>query len=118
MIDRFRDAPWIVAMDLEHPVVALDLRGPWPTRAGAGQAIASGRRDTAQAWSRAISDSYTAVAALLDRSAIAGGSTNVAVYERAAGALPPRPAIHLPLSHPGLESALTRIADRFGYDLR
>lgn len=41
--------PWVVGFELELDLVALDLSGLWPTRAGASMAIATGRRDTAQA---------------------------------------------------------------------
>lgn len=118
LIDRVRDAPWLVCFGLGRATTLLDLRGAWPTRAGASQALASGPRDVAQAWSRAIYAAYTSVEGLLFRSAMAGSSTNIALYERAVAGLPGHPALHVPLSHPGLARALGRIADRFGYDLR
>ncbi len=118
LIDRFHDAPWLACFELELDAQLLDLRGAWPTRAGASQAIASGRRDRAQAWSREIYAAYPSVLGLLYPSAMAGTSTNVALYERAVDCLPVHPELHLPLAHPGLEPALNRIADRFGYGLR
>ncbi|HXG26345.1 MAG TPA: hypothetical protein VNL94_05780, partial [Candidatus Binatia bacterium] len=96
----------------------LDLTRLWPTHAGASQAIATGRRSTAQAWSRAIYRDYPEVAGLLYRSSMAGGSHNVALYERARPAIPSRPALHLPLTHPGLALPLARAAARLGYGLR
>jgi hypothetical protein len=96
----------------------LDLTRLWPTRAGASQAIATGRRPTAQAWSRAIHRSYPSVAGVLYRSSMAGGSLNLALYERALPFMPPTPAIHLPLSHPGLALPLARVASKLGYLLR
>ena len=118
LIDRDCDAPWLVCFALGRDITLLDLRGGWPTRAGASQAIASGPRDVAQAWSREIYVAYPSVQGLLYRSAMAGSSTNIALYERAAAALPGHPVLHVPLAHPGLGRALSRIADRFGYDLR
>jgi len=118
LIDRVRDAPWLVCFALGRATSVLDLRGAWPTRAGASQAIASGPRDVAQAWSREIYAAYPSVEGLLYRSAMAGSATNVALYERAAAGLPAHPELHVPLGHPGLDRALSRIADRFGYDLR
>jgi hypothetical protein len=118
LIDRVLDSPWLVAFQLTRDVTALDLRGRWPTVAGASQAVASGRRDIAQAWGRAIYEAYPTVGALLYPSAMAGGATNVAVYERGRGALPKQPRLHVPLAHPGLEASLNRIATTFGYDLR
>lgn len=119
VIDRFRDSPWLVAFELERNLLALELRGSWPTMAGASQAIASGRRDVAQAWSREIFDAYPDVQGLLYSSAMAGGgATNIALYERAETKLPAMPLLHVPLAHPGLESDLNRIAAKYGYGLR
>jgi len=118
LIDRVQDSPWLVALELTRDIAALDLGGRWPTLAGASQAIASGRRDTAQAWSRAIYEDYPTVGTLLYSSAMAGGATNLAVYERGRDALPTRPLLNVPLAHPGLEASLNRIAATFGYDLR
>jgi len=118
MVDRFRDSPWLVAFALEIDMAALDLGGPWSTRAGASQALTSGRRDIAQAWSREIHAGLREIDALLYPSAMSGGSTNVVLYERAQESLPRRPSLHIPLAHPGLEPALNRIALRFGYSMR
>jgi hypothetical protein len=118
VIDRVRDAPWLVCFELELDTVLLDLRGAWPTRSGASQAIASGRRDRAQAWSREIYASYRGIVGLLYRSAMAGDTTNIALYERTLGNLPVYPILNLPLSHPGLMSALNRGAAKFGYGIR
>jgi hypothetical protein len=118
LIDRRRQGPWLVGFELTETLELLDLTRLWPTRAGASQAIATGRRTAAQAWSRAIYRSYPSVAGLLYRSSMAGGSTNLALYERALPAIPARPAIHLPLTHPGLSLPLARAAARLGYGLR
>jgi hypothetical protein len=42
VIDRRRNAPWLVAFDLARPLELLDLTDSWPTRAGASMAINSG----------------------------------------------------------------------------
>ena len=118
LIDRRRQSPWLVGFELAEALELLDLRGLWPTRAGASQAIATGRRTTAQAWSRAIHRAYPELRGLLYRSAMAGGSLNVALYERARPALPAQPTVHLPLTHPGLALPLARAAARLGYGLR
>jgi hypothetical protein len=99
-------------------VALLDLRGAWPTRAGASQAISSGPRNRARAWSREIYRAYPSVAGLVYPSAMAGASANIALYERAASSVPAHPILHVPLTHPGLDGALNRIADRFNYKLR
>lgn len=118
LIDRRRQGPWLVGFELTEALEVLDLTKLWPTRAGASQAIATGRRTSAQAWSRAIYRAYPSVAGLLYRSSMAGGSSNLALYERALPAIPAAPAIHLPLTHPGLSLPLARAATRLGYGLR
>jgi hypothetical protein len=117
-IDRRRQEPWLVAFELTTDLAALDLTRLWPTRAGASQAIATGRRVTAQAWSRAIYRSYRDVAALAYRSSMAGSSINLALYERAAAGIAGNPVVHLPLTHPGLALPLARVASKLGYGLR
>jgi hypothetical protein len=117
-IDRRRQAPWLVGFQLEGDLAALDLTRLWPTRAGASQAIATAKRATAQAWSRAIYRSYPEVEALLYRSSMAGGALNLALYERAAQRIPRSPALHLPLTHPGLALPISRAAAKLGYGLR
>ena len=117
-IDRRRQEPWLVGFELAGPLPLLDATRLWPTRAGASQAIATGRRPTAQAWSRRIHAAYANLAGVLYRSSMAGGSLNVALYERAIPAMPAEPAIHLPLSHPGLALPLARAASKLGYLLR
>jgi hypothetical protein len=118
-IDRWTDDPYLVAFRLAKPVTLLDLRGSWPTRAGGSQAISTGPHSVGQAWSRAIYDSYADVDGLQYVASMAGSpDTNVALYERGEGALPPYPLLNIPLSHRGLDTALRHAASRFGYDLR
>ena len=52
------------------------------------------------------------------RSSMAGGAFNAALYERAEAAVPSTPAVHLPLTHPGLALPLGRAASKLGYLLR
>jgi hypothetical protein len=118
LIDRFHEAPWLVGFELERDTQLLDLRGAWPTRAGASQAIATGPHRRAQAWSREFYAAYPNLVGVAYPSAMAGGLTNVALFERAADHLATRPRLHMPLNHPGLEAALNRIAATFNYDLR
>lgn len=115
-IDRRRAEPWIVGFELAREITCLDLTGRWPTRAGASQAISVGRRDYAQAWSRAIYEAYDTVQGLVYPSAMTGGSLNLALYERSL-ALPHSPRIHVPLTHRGLYGSLSRLANDLGYDL-
>jgi hypothetical protein len=118
LIDRLDGEPWLVAFELEFDFTGLDLTGAWPTRAGASQAISTGRRDIARAWSRLIWDQYEDLDGLWYPSAMSGGAHNLAAFERARSILPSNPSLNLPLSHPGLEPDLDRIAAAHGYDLR
>ena len=116
-IDRVRREPWLASFALAAGIRLLDLAGLWPTRAGASQALATGRRDVARRWSGAIYAHYPEIEGLLYRSSINGGGTGVALFERAAHALPRRPAFHAPLTHPGMAQLLRSEAARLGYVL-
>ena len=117
-IDRDRHEPWLVGFELAVDLLALDLTRLWPTRVGANQAIATGRRHVAQESSRRIYHAYAGVQALRYRSSMAGGSINLAFYERATQCLPFGPRFHAPLTHPGLAIPLQRTAAHLGYSLR
>src|SRR5580698_813164 len=65
VIDRVSRAPWLVGFELQRDVELLDLKGLWPTQAGASMAINSGQRPRAQRWSRAIYAAYANVEGLL-----------------------------------------------------
>ncbi len=80
--------------------------------------MSSGRRDIARAWSRRIWGEYDDLDGLWYPSAMSGGAHNVAAFERARSKVPGHPTLNLPLSHPGLEADLNRIAAAYGYDLR
>jgi hypothetical protein len=115
VIDRRRHAAWLVGFRLAREVRLLDLSGTWPTRAGASQAISSGRRAIAQAWARAIYQAYTDLDGLWYRSAMDGGRPALALNERAEDALRRQPDVHLPLTHAGLEPPLARMGRTLGY---
>lgn len=118
MIDRARDEPYIVLFRLTRRVRTLNLASDWPTRAGGSQALSSGPRPTAQAWSRAIWEDLEEVEGLLYSSSMRAGGTNVALYERAVSAVPTFPDRVLPLSLPAFESDLIRFASQLGYAFR
>jgi hypothetical protein len=126
LISLSRDAPWLVAFRLETSLRLLDLEGAWPTRAGASQAISSGDKNIAREWARMIYEEYH-IDGLWYPSSMSGSVRQsgdprlhggaVALFNRAARALPLRPVLHLPLLHPGLTEALATSADRFNYRL-
>lgn len=117
VIDRGARQPWLVAFELRRDVALLDLTGTWPTRAGASMAINSGPRPQARRWSRAIYDAYPAVDGLLYCSSMHANRPAVALYERAAGAVPSVPHFHRALADPALLPRLNAAATRLGYGL-
>lgn len=115
VVDRQTGAPWLAVFRLRRAVRLLDLTGTWPTRAGASQAIASGRRDRARAWARAIFAAYDDVDGLWYRSSMDAGRPAVCLWERARPALPSRAEANLPLDAPALFLPLARAARQLGY---
>lgn len=116
-INRTRRDPWLVCFTLDRDVTLLDLGGEWPTRAGASQAINSGRRTRAREWSRSIYQRYAEVEGLRYPSSMLGRAVAVALYERAEDAIADRPILHVPLTHPGLQAPIERVASRLGYSV-
>jgi RES domain-containing protein len=117
LIDVRTDEPWLVAFRLAQPVQLLDLLGLWPTRAGASAAISSGPRPTARRWARLIYASYTDAQGLWYGSSMAANTPCVALFERAAAALPTAPAFHHALADATLEAFLVTTAATLGYRL-
>lgn len=115
-VDTREREPWLAGFSLASPLALLDLTGDWPTRAGASMNINSGPRPRSRRWSRAIHDAYPEVKGLLYASSMHGNRPAVALYERAAEAIPRRPDVHVPLFHPGLLGGLEEIAEELGYD--
>ncbi|MDQ6650591.1 MAG: RES family NAD+ phosphorylase [Actinomycetota bacterium] len=116
-VDRRTGRPYLAVFRLRRPVHLLDLAGSWPTRAGASQAISSGRRDRAQAWARAIWAAYPDVEGVWYPSAMDGGAPAVCLWQRAAAALPRFPEVNLPLDAPALALPLARSCLPLGYRL-
>lgn len=118
IIDRERNAPWLVGFTLTRAVTVLDLCGTWPTRAGASMLLNSGQRPRAQRWSAAIYAAYPRIEGLWYPSAMYGNKPAVAFYERARDAVGGTPFFHLPLAARGLMRPLYALAREIGYDLR
>ncbi len=114
-IERSRNRPWLVCLELTRNVSLLDVTGTWPTRAGASMAINSGRHDRARAWSQRAYEDYPAIEGLFYASSMDGNRPAVALYERAHGSLPVRPLFHRALADPGLTGAVARAALLFNY---
>lgn len=116
-IDRAAEEATLVGFELARDVALLDLTGVWPTRAGASMALCSGPRSRTRPWSRAIYEAYRGVQGLYYASSMHAHRPAVALYERAARALPRTPLVHRPLSDPALLVDLDRVARDLGYRL-
>lgn len=117
VVDRVSNAPWLVGFELDRGVELLDLTGNWPTQAGASMAINSGPRPRARRWSNVIHSSYSAVEGLFYGSSMRGNQPAVALYERAATAVPAAPFFIRPLADPTLRGRLSVAAAEIGYGL-
>ena len=116
-IDAHRDEPWLVGFRLTADVRLFDLTGLWSTRAGASMAINSGLRATARRWSGAFYEAYPDASGLWYGSSMHANAPCVALYERAAGALPARPSFHRALADDILRAFLEASAEALGYRL-
>ena len=116
-IDRQHKAPWMAVFDLNAPLKLQDLSGRWPTRAGTSGALATGRRDYAQAWSRHIYEAYPDIHGLYCRSSMDPRGFCIALYERAGGvgALPRRPLFNRSLADASWEPTLENAAGEIVY---
>lgn len=117
VIDRTARDPWLVAFEPVEPVVLLDLSGTWPTRAGASMEINSGPRPRAQRWAQAIYQAFPQIEGVYYPSSMNANRPAIALWERAADAIPARPIFHRPLLDPALLPVLSRVARDLGYGL-
>jgi hypothetical protein len=115
IIDLRDRAPWFATFRVSRPLSLLDLRGLWPTRAGASSAIASGPKGRARRWSQRIYEAYPEIDGLLYPSSMGGNADALALYERARDALPAAPAFHRALADPSLRAPLFAAAKAIGY---
>ena len=126
VIELSRDGPYLAGFRLTRRIRLLDLASEWPTRAGASQAINSGRKDTARAWARAIFEEYD-IDGLWYPSSMSGTARRggdpphhghaVVLFGTGRSALPAHPVLNLALDHPAIGAAVAGIAERFGYGL-
>jgi hypothetical protein len=115
VIDRAARSPWLVAYETAEDLHLLDLAGAYPTRAGASMLIHCGSRPRARAWSRTFYEAYPQIQGLYYASCMHKGSPSLALYERAAGAIPARPSFHRALSDRALRLTLRHAAVALGY---
>ena len=80
-------------------------------------AINSGSRAKARKWSRAIYSAYASVEGLLYCSAMHGHRTVIALYDRAASAIPVTPTFNRALIDPSMTTILSNAAVNLNYIL-
>lgn len=117
IVDVRDRAPWFVVFRIGRPLRLLDLRGTWPTRAGASQAISSGSKARARRWSQAIHEACPDLDGLIYPSSMGGGADSYALYERAQAAIPDLPEFHRALEDPALARPLADAAAAIEYGL-
>jgi len=119
-IDRFRDHPFLTGLQFSRDVRLLDLAadssGAWPTRAGGTFAISTAPHSITQRWARRITEAFPDLDGLRYNSRFAGRPC-LALFVPAQSAMPRRPSVSLPLSHPGLALRIARAAQRLGYQV-
>jgi RES domain len=117
-IDRERGSPYLTGLSFTRPLTVLDLAvdsaGVWATRVGGTFAISTGPHEVTQRWARAIVEAFADLDGLRYNSRFAGAPC-LALFLPAATAMPPRPRLSLPLTHPGLSSRIAGAARRLGY---
>lgn len=116
-IDRHRSAPALVGFSLARDMQLLDLRGAWPTRAGASMKINSGPRSVTRLWSQNIYAAFPAIDGLWYASSMHANSPAIALYERGKDALSSPPLFHRDLNDARLLAVLKMIASEIGYGL-
>lgn len=117
-IDRHRGDPYLTGLTFTRPLTLLDLTttspGAWATRTGGNYAISTGPHTTTQHWARAITAAFPDLDGLRYNSRFAGHPC-IALFHPATTAMPTRPTLSLPLTHPDLTTRITGAAHRLGY---
>lgn len=117
-IDRFRGGPYLTGLRFTREIRLLDLAadaaGAWPTRAGGTFALSTGPHSITQRWARRITEAFPLLDGLRYNSRFAGEPC-IALFTPADAAMPARPVLSLPLTHPGLTVRIATAAQRLGY---
>lgn len=117
-IDRGRGDPYLTGLRFTRELRLLDLStaspGAWPTRAGGTFALSTGPHAITQQWARRITAAFPGLDGVRYNSRFAGRPC-LALFAPAAAAMPQRPALSLPLTHPGLVLRIAAAAQRLGY---
>ncbi|WP_237160481.1 RES family NAD+ phosphorylase [Mycolicibacter engbaekii] len=117
-IDRGRNHPYLTGLSFTRALTVLDVAtdsdGAWATRVGGTYALSTGPHAVTQQWARTIAAAHPDLDGLRYNSRF-GGAPCLALFQPAADAMPGRPILSLPLTHPDLASRLAGAAKRLGY---
>lgn len=120
VIDRARCQPYLTGLSFTRQLSVLDLAadsaGAWTTRVGGTYAISTGPHIVTQSWARAIVEAFPDLDGLRYNSRFAG-SPCIALFAPASAAMPERPKLSLPLTHPALAARIAGAAKRVGYSV-
>jgi RES domain len=119
-ISRELSGPFLTGLSFTRPLTVLDLAidsvGAWATRVGGTFAMSTGPHEVTQRWARTIVGAFPDLDGLRYNSRFAAAPC-LALFLPAATAMPPRPRLSLPLTHPGLASRIAGAARRLGYSV-
>ena len=117
-IDRHLGRPYLTGLSFTRVLTVLDVaadsQGAWATRVGGTFAISTAAHGVTQRWARHIVEAFPDLDGLRYNSRFAGQPC-VALFGPTASALPERPVVSLPLTHPDLASRIAGSAKRVGY---
>jgi RES domain len=117
-IDRVRERPYLSGLSFTRPLrlvdLAVDSTGAWATRAGGTFAISTAPHVITQRWARPIVEAFPDLDGVRYNSRFAGHAC-AALFVPAVSAMPRRPVISLPLTHPALVHRLAGAARRLGF---
>lgn len=113
-VDRTLDDVTVTVFATAAALVMLDLDGGWVTRAGGNQALRTGARGTARHWARAIYARFPDVAGVAYSSSVWGPGRCLALWERAAPAVPAHPSATRALADSHLDTPLAHACSELG----
>ncbi len=118
VVDRHTANPWLAVFSPTRSLRLLLLSdSTWLARAQGNAALMAGSTAVTQRWGRRIWQQYDDLDGLCWSSSPYPSGRSIVLFERAASALPARPALNIPLAHPGLSAPLSRITSDLGYPL-
>lgn len=119
-IDRGNGRPYLTGLRFIRSLAVLDLaadsRGAWVTRAGGTFAISTAPHWITQRWAPAVVEAFPHLDGVRYNSRFAGQPC-IALFLPAQSAMPAKPALSLPLTHPDLGGRLAAAARRLGNHL-